>query len=114
MQKLNRFILLTVIFLTSFAIESKAQFREDAFTQSYNENTDSTAVADTADKLFSVKEFVGGLAHKNELKIGTMFAGSVIVPGASQIYNKDYWKLPIIYGGIVLPAIRFEASLYFK
>lgn len=100
MQNLNRFILLIVIFLGSFAIESKAQFKEGAFTQSYNEQTDSTAVADTSDKLFSFKEFAGGLAHKNTMKIGTMFAGSLFVPGASQIYNKDYWKLPIIYGGL--------------
>ena len=100
MQNLNRFILLIVILLAGFAIEGKAQFREDAFSQSYNDSSDSTAVADTADKLFSVKEFVGGLAHKNDLKIGTMFAGSIVIPGASQIYNKDYWKLPIIYGGI--------------
>lgn len=29
-----------------------------------------------------------------------MFAGSVVIPGTAQIYNKDYWKLPVIYGGI--------------
>ena len=34
------------------------------------------------------------------MKIGTMFAGSVVLPGTAQIYNKQYWKLPIIYGGI--------------
>jgi hypothetical protein len=50
--------------------------------------------------LFSVKEFFGGLAHKNTVKIGTLFAGSVVLPGTAQIYNKDYWKLPVIYGGI--------------
>lgn len=86
--------------LTFFAQRSDAQFKEGAFTQSYNEYSDSTATADSVDKLFSFKEFFGGLAHKNELKIGTMFAGSVIFPGTAQIYNRQYWKLPIIYGGL--------------
>ena len=95
--KLVRHILSTVIFLTCFAFSSKAQFKEDAFSQSYNDTTYS-ASADSTDQLFSFKEFFGGLAHKNTIKIGTMFAGSVIMPGTAQIYNKDYWKLPIVYG----------------
>jgi hypothetical protein len=100
MRNFYRIISFTIIFLAGFAFQAQAQFKEGAFSQSYNDPADSTAVRDTADKLFSMKEFMGGLAHKNELKIGTMFAGSVIIPGASQIYNKDYWKLPVIYGGI--------------
>ena len=100
MQRLYKIILLSVVFLAGFAFQAQAQFKEGAFTQSYNDQTDTTAVSDTADKLFSIKELMGGLAHKNDLKIGTMFAGSVIIPGAAQIYNRDYWKLPVIYGGL--------------
>ena len=93
-----RYISLLIICLAGFAVRSEAQFKEEAFRQSYN--ADSTATADTADKLFSFKEYAGGLAHKNKMKIGSMFVGSVVLPGTAQIYNKDYWKLPVIYGGI--------------
>lgn len=100
MRKALKYILAVIFFATFFAPRSDAQFKEGAFTQNYNEPGDTLSKSDSVEKLFSLKEFVGGLAHKNKLKIGTMFAGSVVLPGAAQIYNKDYWKLPIIYGGI--------------
>ena len=39
---------------------------------------------------------------------------SVIIPGAGQIYNRQYWKLPIIYGGLMgcAYAISWNGRLY--
>ncbi len=94
-----RHIFMIVIFLAGFAVTGNAQFKEEAFSQTYNNPNDTTSAGDTSG-MFSFKEYFGGLAHKNKMKIGTMFAGSMILPGTAQIYNKDYWKLPVVYAGI--------------
>ncbi len=100
MKNVLRYTAVVLIFILGFSVCASAQFKEEAFTQTYNEPDDTTSTNDTSDKMFSFKELFGGVAHKRDLRIGTMFAGSVVMPGISQIYNRDYWKLPIIYGGI--------------
>lgn len=77
---------------------ASAQFRTEAFQQQYND--DNSSPADSADVMFSFKEYFGGLRHENEMKIGTMFSGSLIFVGGEQIYNRQYWKLPLVYTGI--------------
>lgn len=44
----------------------------------------------------------------------TMYAA--IVPGLGQIYNRKYWKLPFVYGGIgaLIYAIHFNGKCYDK
>ena len=39
---------------------------------------------------------------------------AVVLPGAGQIYNRKYWKLPIIYGGFVgsIYAMRWNNQMY--
>ena len=39
---------------------------------------------------------------------------AIVLPGAGQIYNRKYWKLPIIYGGFVgcAYAMRWNNQMY--
>jgi hypothetical protein len=74
------------------------QFKRDAFTQTYADTTEKTKTDSSA--IFSFKEFFGGLAHKRSSSLKNLTIGSTVFIGGNQIYHKQYWKLPIIYGGI--------------
>ena len=89
---------MTALVAAFLCLNASAQFKEEAFTQQYND--DPASASDSTDVLFSFKEYFGGLSHKNEIRIGTMTAGSALIIGGSQIYNKQVWKLPIVYGAI--------------
>ena len=89
---------LTALLAAFSCLNASAQFKEQAFSQQYNDDT--AADKDSTDVLFSFKDYFGGLAHRNEIKIGTMTAGSALILGGSQIYNRQAWKLPIVYGAI--------------
>lgn len=82
--------------------------------------------------LFVVVCFVvlisGGNAHAQKIESDTVFAPikikehsphkatvySALLPGLGQIYNRKYWKLPILYGGIgvTLYAIGWNTGQY--
>lgn len=51
------------------------------------------------------------MRHKRDARIGVLFAGSTVFVGAQQMYNKQYWKLPVIYGGMAATA---GAGIYFR
>lgn len=85
------------------------QFKRDAFTQNYADTTQKTP-ADTS-QLFNFKEFFGAMAHKRTASLKTLTIGSTVFIGGNQIYHKQYWKLPIIYGGI---GAGIGSGIYFQ
>lgn len=102
------YILLTALTLLAFRPEAAAQFKKEAFSNGFGDETSPT---DSAEAMFSLKEYFQGLSHKTDLKIGTLAGGSALFVGGMQIYEKKYWKLPIIYGGL---GATIGGGLYYR
>ncbi len=101
MQKL----LTTIIFICISALYANAQFSGVGGFGGTNgpnnqQNTSATDTLFAKEDQYTLKRYFKSLNHKDTMSIGWMWGGSVILPGTAQIYNNDYWKLPIIYGGI--------------
>lgn len=109
LSKLGKILTAVLAALCIFSLDASAQFKKDAFSQSYND--DAPMPKDSTDKIFDFKKYWGGITHKNEADVQTIFEGSTILVGGMQIYNKDYWKLPVIYTGL---AAGVGGGLYFN
>ena len=66
-------------------------------------------IKDTTNTVVTIKKGVSHSPKKAALL-------STILPGAGQVYNKKYWKLPIIYAGVagLAYSFQFNQSRYVK
>ncbi len=80
--EVKKYILLIFLLLTGIC--AQAQFR--------------TAPAQAAKPLG--KNWWYGLTGRDSLSVARVWSGSLFMPGYAQLYNHDYWKLPVLYGGI--------------
>ena len=90
------FFLFTILILAfndnSFA-QGKIGKKDTSFQKNSIDTSKSKSVADTVKKERSI-------ASKAALR-------STIFPGLGQIYNKKYWKLPLVYGALAFPISTF-------
>jgi hypothetical protein len=68
----------------------------------YTEMTGTEQTENTEESVAVVKEprksFIKGLRGIDSLSVKKVAFGSMIVPGYAQAYNRQYWKIPVIYG----------------
>jgi hypothetical protein len=106
-------IIVFVLLFVSGVSGSKAQLREiPDSVQTTDSRIDTVALGQGE----SVKDI---LPAEKEEKIHSPHKAtfySAIFPGLGQIYNKKYWKLPIVYGAIggLVYAIHFNSTNYVK
>lgn len=108
MRNTLTYLLLSLCLFFGFGVDLHAQFRDEAFTQNYNDDKSDTT---TTDVMFSLRNYFRGISHKEDVKPGVVFAGSILFVGGEQIYNRQYWKLPLIYGGL---AATIGSGFYFN
>ena len=78
--------------------------RDDTLTQKVR--TDSLPIV--AEQIQNTSKIDSVLQHHSPRKAAIR---SAILPGWGQIYNKKYWKLPIVYGALGVSAAVFITNL---
>ena len=54
-------------------------------------------------------------SKKDTISVGTLWIRSTVLPGYGQIYNKDYYKIPIFYGGAAaLVYLGYQSNLSYQ
>ena len=95
-------------------------FAQYSFAQRILDSTGRTIVADTSrhmvpvDSLSKISEPVKDKKIDSVLKVHSprkAIIRSAILPGWGQIYNKKYWKLPLVYGALGTTAYVFFDNL---
>jgi len=103
----NGKILLVFFFCPVFYLKTDAQKTEPSFPPS------SDSVLVQKDSIYSDnKNTISSDSTENEQKKryrrATLY--SAILPGAGQVYNKKYWKVPLVYSSLAIPVYFYFSN----
>ena len=95
-------IIILLISITGFITASGQLFAQD-------QKKIKTDSASTKSDLKDIPNDIG--KQKHSPKIASIM--SAALPGLGQVYNKKYWKIPIIYAGFAVLAYSINFSVVF-
>lgn len=92
---MRRSLLFCLFFLVSLTTV-RAQFALDMGAQ----GTAASDTSVTAKAPFKLSTYFTALAGKDSLTIARMVTGGIVLPGYTQAYNRQYWKIPVVFAGM--------------
>lgn len=92
---MRRSLLFCLFFLISLTMV-RAQFALDMGAQ----GTAASDTSVTARAPFKLSTYFTALAGKDSLTIARMVTGGIVLPGYTQAYNRQYWKIPVVFAGM--------------
>ncbi len=104
MRKQHVLLILLLAFCTT---QTKAQNDTTITTQT----ADNTATAPADIIKDTLPDVAPADTSKKRSPAGTAALLSAVFPGAGQVYNKKYWKLPLVYGALAFPTYTFIDNL---
>lgn len=101
-----------LVFFTAFIFLNAIAFAQDSSKQKFGDSVLTVHPVDSLPKvakpLVHVDKVDSVLKHHSAKKAALY---SAILPGLGQVYNKKYWKVPIVYGALGISGAVFAYNL---